>query len=117
MVSVWGLLYLLAVAAVSARSSNRMFPVRVFVTVCWADFRRASAGIWAWIDKIRRSGDDLGRVLQRLLAQRGHGFHSGRARELDAPRSTAYPPPQSVAFSGLAASIPVRPAACSGAWP
>jgi hypothetical protein len=36
--ATWGLLYLLAVAAVSARSSNRMFPVRVLVTVCWAIF-------------------------------------------------------------------------------
>jgi hypothetical protein len=37
-ITAWGLFYLLAVAAVSARSSNRMFPVRVFVTACWLIF-------------------------------------------------------------------------------
>jgi hypothetical protein len=41
--TAWGLFYLLAVAAVSARSSNRMFPVRVFVTVCWMIFGAVAA--------------------------------------------------------------------------
>ena len=53
------------------RSSNRMFPVRVFVTVCWLIFG-VVAGIWSWVDTDRRAGDDLGRG-ERLLAQRGVG--------------------------------------------
>ena len=48
--SVWGLFYLLAVAAISSRSSNRIFPIRVFATVCWLIFG-VIAGIWAWVDK------------------------------------------------------------------
>jgi hypothetical protein len=45
--AIWGLFYLLAVAAVSARSSNRMFAVRVFVTVCWLIFG-VVAGFFRW---------------------------------------------------------------------
>ncbi|HEX4129817.1 MAG TPA: hypothetical protein VHZ24_07225 [Pirellulales bacterium] len=45
-----GLMYLLAVAAVSARSSNRMFPFRVFMTVCWLLFGAAFVG-WSLIEK------------------------------------------------------------------
>jgi hypothetical protein len=45
--AIWGLLYLLAVAAVSARSSNRMFPIRVFLTVCWLIFGVVAA-IFSW---------------------------------------------------------------------
>jgi hypothetical protein len=44
----WGLFYLLAVAGVSARSSNRLFPLRVFVTVSWLIFGVAF-GIWSWL--------------------------------------------------------------------
>jgi hypothetical protein len=35
---VWGIFFLLAVAAISARSSNRMLPLRVFITFSWAVF-------------------------------------------------------------------------------
>ncbi len=43
------LLYFLAVAATSAKSSNRMFAVRVFITVCWIVFGFVAA-TWAWIE-------------------------------------------------------------------
>ena len=45
----WGFFYLLAVASISARSSNRMLPVRVFVTACWIVFGVIMA-VWSWID-------------------------------------------------------------------
>jgi hypothetical protein len=46
----WGLFYLLAVAAVSPRSSNRMFPLRVFLTLSWLIFG-VVLGIWSWVEK------------------------------------------------------------------
>ena len=46
----WGFFYLLAVASISARSSNRMLPVRVFVTACWLAFGVIMA-IWSWIEQ------------------------------------------------------------------
>jgi hypothetical protein len=48
----WGLFYLLAVAGVSPRSSNRMFPFRVFVTVAWLLFGIV-LGLWSWIETAR----------------------------------------------------------------
>jgi hypothetical protein len=47
---IWGLFYLLSVAAVSARSSNRMLAVRVFVTACWILFG-VILTVWSWIDR------------------------------------------------------------------
>ncbi|HVU86488.1 MAG TPA: hypothetical protein VHD36_04160 [Pirellulales bacterium] len=46
----WGFFYLLAVASISARSSNRMLPVRVFVTACWIVFGLIM-GVWSWIEE------------------------------------------------------------------
>ena len=51
---VWGLLgltlfYLLAVAAISAKTSNRMFPLRIFLTACWALWGGVT-WVWSWIE-------------------------------------------------------------------
>lgn len=46
----WGFFYLLSVASISARSSNRMLPVRIFVTTCWVVFGVIMA-VWSWIEK------------------------------------------------------------------
>ena len=45
--TLWGLCYLLAVAALSTKASNRMMPVRVFLTFCWLVFGAALGG-WSY---------------------------------------------------------------------
>lgn len=51
------LAYLLAVAAVSPKSSNRMFPTRVFLTICWAVYGAVFA---AWASAMGRNELILG---------------------------------------------------------
>ena len=70
-VGAWGLLYLLSVAAVSARSSNRMFPIRVFLTVCWL-ILGVVCGIWTYVKPGQDALSDWGvgslAVLSLILA-------------------------------------------------
>jgi len=87
------LFYLLGVAAISAKSSNRMYPIRIFVSCCWLIWGIGSA-IWSWIDgsgvpmMVWMFGSVIGLciVLALILCEREHW--SPRVRR-HIPRSLA----------------------------
>jgi len=88
------LFYLLAVASISAKSSNRMYPTRIFLTVCWMGYG-ILAGVWSWVESARYpvtiwfvfSMVSLNIILGLILAERESW--SPRIRRY-IPRSTVF---------------------------
>jgi len=88
------LFYLLAVASISAKSSNRMYPTRIFLTACWIGYG-ILAGVWSWIESAQYpvmiwfmfSLISLSVILGLILAERESW--SPRIRRY-IPRNTAF---------------------------